>query len=121
MTSTPLTLRDYSVGWVCALKEELAAATVMLDTEHEELPISFSDFNAYTFGRIDRHNIAIVCLPKGDLGNNSAATVATRMISIFPLMKFWLMIDVDGGVSSIVKLGDVVISISVYDTLELIQ
>ena len=93
----------------------------MLDTEHEELPIPSSDFNAYTFGRIGRHNIAITCLPEGDLGNNPAAIVATRMTSTFPLMKFWLMVGVGGGVPPAVRLSDVVISTSVYDTSGLIQ
>lgn len=73
MSDRPLTHQDYSVGWVCALKEELAAAQVMLDTEHPELLIPSSDSNAYTLGSIDGHNVAIACLPEGDIGNDPAA------------------------------------------------
>lgn len=121
MTSKALTHQDYSVGWVCALKEELAAATVMLDEEHPDLPISSSDRNAYTLGSIGDHNIAIACLPEGDIGNNPAATVATRMTSTFPSIRFWLMVGIGGGVPPTVRLGDVVVSIPVYETPGVIQ
>jgi hypothetical protein len=33
-----LTRKDYTVGWVCALPVELAAAQEMLDEEHQGLP-----------------------------------------------------------------------------------
>lgn len=121
MTARALTHQDYSVWWVCALKEELAAATVMLDTEHPELKTSASDLNVYTLGCIGAHNIAIACLADGDIGNNPAATVATRMISTFPSIKFWLMVGVGGGVPPTVRLGDVVISTPVYNTPGVIQ
>jgi len=88
MTSKALTHRDYSVGWVCALTKELAAATVMLDERHSDLPKQPSDQNAYTLGSIGDHNIAIACLPMGDIGNNPAATVATRMTNTFQLSDF---------------------------------
>lgn len=121
MTSKELTHRDYSVGWVCALVVELVAAMKMLDREHPDLAKPSSDENAYTLGSIDGHNIVIACLPEGDIGNNPAATVATRMISTFPSIKFWLLVGVGGGVPSKVRLGDVVVSAPVYDTPGLIQ
>ena len=52
--------KDYTVGWVCALPIELAAATIMLDEEHEEFPQDNSDGNLYTLGRISEHNIVTV-------------------------------------------------------------
>ena len=97
------------------------AAQVMLDKEHPELPIPSNDRNAYSLGSIDGHNIAIACLPEGDIGNNPAATVATRMISTFPSIKFWLMVGVGGGVPPEVRLGDVVISTPVYEYPGVIQ
>jgi nucleoside phosphorylase len=121
MTSKVLTHRDYSVGWVCALKEELAAAMLMLDKEHPDLARSSSDQNTYTLGSIGGHNIAIACLPMGDIGNNPAATVATRMTSSFPSIKFWLMVGIGGGVPPLVRLGDIVVSAPVYDTPGLMQ
>lgn len=56
------------------------------------------------------HNVVIACLPKGEIGNNSAATVVTRMISSFPNMKFVLMVGIGGGVPKYARLGNVVIS-----------
>jgi len=121
MTSKALTHRDYSVGWVCALTKELAAATVMLDERHSDLPKQPSDQNAYTLGSIGDHNIAIACLPMGDIGNNPAATVATRMTNTFPSIRFWLMVGIGGGVPPKVRLGDVVVSTPVYEYPGVVQ
>ena len=121
MSSRTLNHRDYSVGWVCALPKELAAATVMLDKRHPELPQSPSDPNVYTLGSIGDHNIAIVCLPKGDIGNNPAATAATRMTNTFPSIKFWLMVGIGGGVPPKVRLGDIVVSTPVYEYPGVVQ
>ena len=104
---------DYTVGWVCALPIELAAATIMLDEEHEDFPQDKSDNNLYTLGRINEHNIAIACLPAGQTGTNSAASVANRMKSKFSSIRFGLLVGVGGGVPSAepnIRLGDVVVS-----------
>lgn len=111
----PLVLKhaDYTVGWVCALPKEMTAARAMLDEEHEDLSLPPSDRNTYSLGRIGGHNIAIACLPKGEIGTNSAATVATRMSSTFKFIRFGLMVGIGGGVPSKmhdVRLGDVVVS-----------
>jgi hypothetical protein len=53
----------------------------------------------------------IACLPKGEIGSNAAAAVTTRIISSFPLIKFGLIIGIEGGVLPAVRLGDVIISI----------
>ena len=52
----------------------------------------------------------IACLPEGEIGNNAAATVATRMTATFPSVKFGLMVGIGGGVPPAVRLGDVVVS-----------
>ncbi|PGH17821.1 hypothetical protein AJ79_00962, partial [Helicocarpus griseus UAMH5409] len=102
---------DYTVGWVCALPKELIAAAAMLDETHPDLPKKPNDHNSYTLGRVGVHDIVIACLPKGELGNNNAATVATRMTSSFPSIKFGLMVGIGGGVpNESVRLGDVVVS-----------
>lgn len=121
MTSRALTHQDYTVGWVCALPLELVAATVMLDTRHPDLAAPQSEHNAYTLGSIGNHNIAIACLPKGDIGNNPAATVATRMTSTFPSLRFWLMVGIGGGVPPKVRLGDVVVSSPAYNCPGVVQ
>lgn len=113
MAGRRLRREDYTVGWVCALPVELAAAQVMLDEEHQDLPQNDNDTNVYTLGRISKHNIVIACLPKGQAGMNSAAAVATQMKLAFASIQFGLMVGIGGGVPSgeaDIRLGDVVVS-----------
>jgi nucleoside phosphorylase len=110
----PLTNKEYTVGWICALPLEMAAATAMLDEEHgKPTRQDPNDKNNYTLGRVGQHNIIIACLPGGVYGTISAATVAIQMLSSFGSIKFGLMIGIGGGVPSSVhdiRLGDVVVS-----------
>jgi nucleoside phosphorylase len=104
---------DYTVGWICALPVELAAAEEMLDDEHEDLEQDEHDENIYSLGRIGEHNVVIVCLPAGLIGNNPAAAVATQMRATFKSVRFGLMVGIGGGVPSAeadIRLGDVVVS-----------
>jgi nucleoside phosphorylase len=104
---------DYTVGWVCALPVELAAAQEMLDEELDTPPYDAHDTNLYTCGRIGEHNVVIACLPEGQTGTSSAATVAVQMKSTFSSTRFCLMVGIGGGVPSDeadVRLGDVVVS-----------
>jgi nucleoside phosphorylase len=113
MERTRLRIEDYTVGWVCALPIELAAALEMLDEEHYNLPQDGNETNLYTLGRIAEHNIVIACLPAGQTGTNSAAAVAVQMKSKFVSIRFGLMVGIGGGVPSTesdIQLGDVVIS-----------
>ena len=111
----PLRRDDYTVGWVCALPIELAAAQEMLDEEHPDLAHdpADNDENLYALGSIGGHNVVIVCLPAGRIGNNPAAAVATQMRATFKKIRFGLMVGIGGGVPSAeadVRLGDVVVS-----------
>ena len=113
MMQRRLQAAEYTVGWVCALPVELAAAQEMLDEEHEELPQDNLDPNLYKLGRIGNHNVVLVCLPAGRIGIGPAAVGATRMMSKFKSIRFGLMVGVGGGVPSAesdIRLGDVVIS-----------
>ncbi|KAF2800206.1 purine and uridine phosphorylase [Melanomma pulvis-pyrius CBS 109.77] len=104
---------DYTVGWVCALPVELAAAQEMLDEEHPDLERDAADENLYALGLFGSHNVAIVCLPAGQIGNNPAAAVAMQMRATFKKIRFGLMVGIGGGVPSAevdVRLGDVVVS-----------
>ena len=100
MSLRRLRIQDYTVGWVCALPIELAAATVMLDEKHQSLPHDDNDHNLYTLGSIGKHNVALARPPTGQTGTNSAAAVATRMQSSFP----------SASAEADIRLGDVVIS-----------
>jgi nucleoside phosphorylase len=110
---TRLARQDYTVGWVCALPIELAAAQEMLDEEHQGLPQDADDSNIYTLGRMGGHNVVIACLPAGQIGNHSAASVAVQMKLTFNAIRFGLMVGIGGGVPSAehdVRLGDVIVS-----------
>jgi nucleoside phosphorylase len=85
----------------------------MLDEEHEVLERDDNDENLYTLGSVAGHNVVIVCLPSGRIGNNPAAAVAMQMRWTFKKIKIGLMVGVGGGVPSAeedIRLGDVVVS-----------
>ncbi|KNG79980.1 kinesin light chain [Aspergillus nomiae NRRL 13137] len=108
-----LSHHDYTVGWVCALPDELTAAQEMLDEEHQNLLSNHTDSNIYTLGSIGAHNVVLACLPAGQTGTNSAAAVAIQMKTTFPAVRFGLMVGIGGGVPSKeadIRLGDVVVS-----------
>ncbi|KAF9775605.1 hypothetical protein IL306_006276 [Fusarium sp. DS 682] len=104
---------EYTVGWICALPIELAAARKMLDEEHQSLERDPKDGNLYSLGSIAGHNVVIVCLPAGRIGYSPAAGVATQMKATFKGIRFGLMVGIGGGVPSAeadIRLGDVVVS-----------
>jgi len=69
-----LRIQDYTVGWVCALPIELAAATAVLDEKHQSLPHDDIDPNLYTLGSIGQHNVALACLPACRLDRDQLCT-----------------------------------------------
>ncbi|OAQ71914.1 ankyrin repeat-containing protein [Pochonia chlamydosporia 170] len=105
---------DYTVAWICALPVERAAAEVLLDNVHGSLPPNNpGDDNNYTLGNVGNHNVAIVCLPSGVYGTNSAAKVVSQLLSTFRSIRFCLMVGIAGGVPSHendIRLGDIVVS-----------
>lgn len=110
---TPLSHDDYTVGWICALPLEMAAAKLILDAIHPGLPLPTTDQNTYLLGNIGEHNIVIACLPSGAYGTISAAAVAMQLLSSFHSIRFGLMVGIGGGVPSghaDIRLGDIVVS-----------
>ncbi|KAK4161311.1 ankyrin repeat protein [Cladorrhinum sp. PSN259] len=106
---------DYTVGWICALPLEMAAAKAMLDNIHADLPTDplRNDTNAYIFGDLKSHNIVVACLPVGVYGTTSAAIVVTQMLAKFRNIRVSLMVGIGGGVPNTkedVRLGDIVVS-----------
>lgn len=117
---------DYTVGWICALPLEMAAAKAMLDHIHADLPAdpSMNDANAYVLGSLNGHNVVVACLPFGVYGITSAATVATQMLASFKSIRFSLMVGIGGGVPSTkedIRLGDIVVSRPTADRPGIIQ
>ncbi|KAK6519299.1 hypothetical protein TWF281_003134 [Arthrobotrys megalospora] len=106
--------REYTIGWICALPIEMAAARLMLDENHgKPQEQHHSDNNIYHLGSIGQHNIVIACLPSGVYGTTSAATVASQMLSSFESIRFGLMVGIGGGIPSKgydIRLGDIVVS-----------
>ncbi|KAK6516019.1 hypothetical protein TWF281_004609 [Arthrobotrys megalospora] len=103
----------FTVGWICALQRECEAAMKMLDSQYEIKKGHGHDNNYYILGRIGPHNVVITCLPMGWIGSNSAAVVATRMMSLFQNVKVSLMVGIGGGIpdkQNDIRLGDVVVS-----------
>ncbi|PYI08089.1 purine and uridine phosphorylase [Aspergillus sclerotiicarbonarius CBS 121057] len=108
-----LTREDYTVGWICALPLEMAAAQALLDQVHGPLAVQPTDQNAYTLGAMGEHNLVIACLPSGAYGTTSATSVAMQLLSSFPSIRFGLMVGIGGAVPSRdadIRLGDIVVS-----------
>lgn len=103
--------KDYTVGWVCALHIEAAAAIAMLDHVHGDLPRAPQDINTYTLGSIGHHNVVIASLPAGYYGTNNAATVASNIERSFPSIGIRLMVGIGGGAPGKLdlRLGDIVV------------
>ncbi|KAL4814999.1 hypothetical protein BDW67DRAFT_81078 [Aspergillus spinulosporus] len=96
---------DFTIGWICPLALEYAAAKSVLDELYDEAE--------YATGRIHHHDIVITCLPAGQMGTNAAAAATERMRAAFPSLKHALLVGIAGGVPSDkadIRLGDVVVS-----------
>ncbi len=108
-------LKNYTVGWICAVTTEYVAAQAFLDEKHDRPEnISPTDSNHYALGRIGKHNVVIAVLPNGEYGTASASSVATGMLHSFPNIRIGLMVGIGGGVPSSehdIRLGDVVVSV----------
>jgi nucleoside phosphorylase len=105
---------EYTVGWICALPSELAAAIAMLDEEYEGLKHQdSSDTNTYRLGRIGNHNVVMTCLPAGVHGIVPAASGSNNMARTFESLRFGLMVGIGGGApnkANDIRLGDIVVS-----------
>lgn len=108
-----LSPESYTVGIVCALDKELLAVRALFDRRHRNLSMPLGDTNHYALGQVALHNVVAVCLPSGEYGTNSAASVVSHMVRTFPSLKFCLLVGIGGGVPSPnhdIRLGDVVVS-----------
>lgn len=114
MTS-PYSNDVYTVGWICALHFESLAGKIMLDEEHGKPQKQHcNDSNVYRLGRIDKHFIVMVGLPKGDYGTHSATTVTDHLLMSFEKIRFGLMVGIGGGIPNPrddIRLGDIVVGV----------
>ncbi|PGH14636.1 hypothetical protein AJ79_02971 [Helicocarpus griseus UAMH5409] len=106
--------RNYTVGWICAIKAEYVSAQAFPDEKHpapEYLPPN--DNNDYTLGKVGKHNVVIAVLYNGEYGISSASSVAKDLLHSFPNVRIGLMVGVGGGAPSEehdIRLGDIVAS-----------
>lgn len=110
--------KHYTVAWIAALYIERAAAAALLDELHDE-PQGFlqhpTDHNAYTWGRMGKHNIVIASLAAGVYGNVSAATTASSLLSSMPQIRIGLLVGIGGAIprpdeNRDIRLSDIVVS-----------
>ncbi|CAK45450.1 uncharacterized protein An08g04770 [Aspergillus niger] len=62
----------YTVGWVCASKDEVTASRAFLDEEHEQPPRRPNDNNVYIVGAMGEHKVVIAFPGAGSRGGTSA-------------------------------------------------
>lgn len=107
-------LKEYHIGWICALPIEAAAALEMLDEYFGTLEEQDKeDTNIYSLGRIGEHYIVIAC-PGGQYHDGMASDAAVNMMRTFSdSVQVVLMVGIGGGIPSAIhdiRLGDIVIS-----------
>ncbi|GLB00105.1 hypothetical protein AtubIFM61612_010361 [Aspergillus tubingensis] len=117
---SPYANEEYTVGWICALPVELAAARGMIEGEDHGEPQTSpaaADQNRYTLGTIGHFRVVIACLPKIQLGSSFATASVKDMLFTFPNVRIGLCVGISGGIPDYesqdeqdVRLGDVVIS-----------
>lgn len=117
--SSPNANDEYTVGWICALPHEFAAAKGMLNEEHggPQTIQADADDNSYFLGSIDKFKVVIACLPLHQIGPTSAASAAKEMLFTFPKIRVGLLVGIGAGIPDEdgepdIRLGDIVISSS---------
>jgi hypothetical protein len=121
MAMHPRTHNAYTVGWVCALPKKQTAAIAMLKKQHPKFSKPLKNPNFYTLGLICGHNIVIICLPKGKIGTNSAATIVIHMIGAFPAVRFEPMVGINGNIPPKVRLENIVVSVPIDQFFGVVQ
>ncbi|RHZ73693.1 hypothetical protein CDV55_107113 [Aspergillus turcosus] len=111
------------IAIVCALPLEVSAVEASLDETYSRLGDGhmkdYRDVNAYTIGRIGKHNVVLCPMP--GMGKVSAAGVASNLRFSFPNIRLALLVGICGGVpfpssgAPEISLGDVLISDSLIE------
>lgn len=108
---------EYTVGWICALPEELAAAQGMMDEIHgsPQTAPAGADHNTYELGTIGRFKVVVASLRMNRPGASSATASAKDMLFTFPNIRVGLLVGIGAGIPDTsneerdVRLGDVVV------------
>ncbi|RDH19149.1 purine and uridine phosphorylase [Aspergillus niger ATCC 13496] len=94
----------YTVGWVCASKDEVTASRAFLDEEHEQPPRRPNDNNVYIVGAMGEHKVVIAFPGAGSYGADVIAHTVAHMVRTFQDIRFGLMNPLND-----IRLGDVVV------------
>ncbi|KAF9774564.1 hypothetical protein IL306_007428 [Fusarium sp. DS 682] len=115
----PASRADFPLAIICALPLEADAIDALFD-EHwdcSDYSKAHGDPNAYSIGRIGRHNVVLAYMPEAGKANGTA--VATNCRVSFPGVKLAIVVGVCGAVPFIpgprdenheIILGDVILS-----------
>ena len=113
---SPFANEEYTVGWICALPTELAAAKGMMDTIHgrPQTAPADADHNTYVLGTIGKFKVVVTSLPLHHIGVCSATASAKEMLFTFPKIRIGLLVGIGAGIPDTtnerdIRLGDVVI------------
>lgn len=87
----------FTVTWICAIETELVAVKQFPEKTHDDpdqLPAE--DDNAYSINKVDKHDIGITILPRGQYRLVTAAVVTQDMTHSFRNLRFALMMGTGG-------------------------
>ncbi|EFQ99444.1 hypothetical protein MGYG_08978 [Nannizzia gypsea CBS 118893] len=106
---------DYTVGWVCTLPIEVAAAKATLDRVYNNSPLNrnLDDNNSYVLGSLQGHNAVIAYPDTRACGKTSVADVTKQLHASYTSIQLNLMVGIARGVPDTkedIRLGDVVVS-----------
>jgi nucleoside phosphorylase len=107
---------DFQIAIICTLPLEYDAVSLLFDQfwdeDDEPYGRAQGDTNAYTTGRIGKHDIVLALLP--NMGTAAGAGAAASFRSSYSGMKIAFLVGICGGVPGVGQnealLGDVVIS-----------
>lgn len=106
---------SYTIAIICTSSLEFEAMLAVLDeTESETLNLAY--LKVYAFGRIGKHNVAVVCLPPGPDGVVAAASFVKDLQQLHADMSAVALVGIGRGLRDAtgadtdVRRGDVVVS-----------
>lgn len=122
-TAAPADRNGFNIAIICALTLESNAVEALFDQFYEDEDRHYGralgDTNAYTLGRIGRHNVVLAYMP--GMGQIHSTAVAAHFHASFPKIRLGLVVGIAGGAPVSPKgdqifLGDILISTELIQT-----
>ncbi|KAJ5633327.1 hypothetical protein N7490_009666 [Penicillium lividum] len=105
-TQSSCSTDECTVGWICTLPAEFAAAKGMLDEVHGDpkTPPAPADNNKYAWGSMGKFKVVLAAVPLHQLGSASAAaTTRENLLFTFPKIRVGLLVGIGAGNSRLRK------------------